>query len=90
MTNYSFVKDPGDKMDCGFDWTTWLSSDTITASTWTLPTGITQFSATNTTTTTTLWVTGGTHGSDYLVTNQITTAAGRIKQLSIKIMVRES
>jgi hypothetical protein len=89
MTIQTFLKDPGDRMDYGFDYTDWLDSDTITASTWTLDAGITQYSAANTTTGTTIWLTGGTHGQDYIVTNQITTNGGRIKQTSIKIMVRE-
>jgi len=89
MTIEAFVKDPSDQMDYGFDWSDWLGSDTITASAWTVPTGITNFSTSNTTTTSTIWLTGGTHQTDYLITNQITTAGGRIKQRSFKIMVRE-
>jgi len=84
-----FLKDPSDRTDYGFDWTDWLAGDTISASAWTLPTGLTDYSDSNTTTSTTIWITGGTHGTDYLITNQITTAGARIKQRSIKIMVRE-
>ena len=47
------------------------------------------YSVSNTTTTATIWLTGGTSGEEYLVTNQITTAGGRIEQKSFKIIVRE-
>jgi hypothetical protein len=89
MSNETILKDPGDRVDTGWTWTSWLDSDTISASTWTLPTGITSYSESNTTTETRIWLTGGTHGTDYLIMNQITTAGGRIKQRSIKVMVRE-
>jgi hypothetical protein len=89
MSIQNFVKDPSARKDYGFDWTAWLAGDTISASAWTLPTGVAQYSASNTTTGTTVWLTGGTHGADYTVTNQITTAGGRIEQRSLKIQVRE-
>jgi len=90
MSIQAFIKDPSARKDYGFDWgTLWLNGDTISASEWILPTGITKFDESNTTTDTTIWLTGGTAGTDYLVTNQITTAGGRIEQRSIKIQVRE-
>lgn len=85
----NFVKDPSAKKDYGFDWTDWLAGDTISASSWTVSTGITNYATSNTDTAATVWLTGGTHGQDYLVTNQITTAGGRIEQKSLKIQVRE-
>lgn len=89
MSIQSFNKDPQARKDYGFDWSAWLGTDTITASTWTLPSGITSYAESNTTTVATVWLSGGTHGQDYLVTNQITTAGGRIEQRSLKIQVRE-
>lgn len=85
----SFVKDPSDRLDYQIDWTAWLDGDTISASAWTVPSGLTQYSAANSTTVATIWLTGGTAGSEYLVTNQITTAGGRIKQRGLRIIVRE-
>ncbi|MBA4182324.1 MAG: hypothetical protein C0506_17210 [Anaerolinea sp.] len=85
----AFNKDPEARKDYGFDWSAWLDTDTITTSTWTLPDGITSYAESNTTTGATIWLSGGTSGTDYLVTNQITTTGGRIEQRSLKIQVRE-
>jgi hypothetical protein len=89
MTIEAFNKDPSAKIDTGWDWSAWLGTDTITASSWTVPTGLTSVDESNTTTTTTIWLTGGTHGQDYSLVNQITTAGGRIDQRTIKVQVRE-
>lgn len=85
----TYIKDPGDRTDYVIDWAPWLNDDTITASAWTVPTGITQYAVDSDTATTTIWLTGGTHGNEYSVVNQITTDGGRIKQQSLKIIVRE-
>lgn len=85
----NFVKDPSDRMDYQIDWSDWLDADTISASAWTVATGLTEYSSINTTTAATIWLTGGTAGQDYRVTNQITTAGGRIRQQSITIQVQE-
>lgn len=84
-----FVKDPGARKPYTIDWSDWLDGDTISASTWTLDTGITNYTSSNTTTAATIWLTGGTHGTDYNVVNQITTAGGLIEQRTLKIQVRE-
>lgn len=88
MSIQVFNKDPDARKDYGFDWTDWLDGDTISASSWTVPSGITNYSESNTTTGTTIWLSGGTQGEDYIVTNQITTAGGVIEQRSLKIQVR--
>lgn len=77
-----YVKDPEAVLDYHSDWTAWLDGDVITASTWTADPGITietdpPHAATHDDTTTTVWLSGGTPGTVYSVTNHITTAAGR-------------
>jgi hypothetical protein len=84
-----FLKDPNAILDYQIDWSPWLGADTITTSVWTLPSGITQQSAANTTTTATIWLSGGTVGTKYLVTNRITTAGGRTDDRTITINVKE-
>jgi hypothetical protein len=79
------LKDPQDVLDYGCDFSTWLGVDTITASAWTVPSGITADSDTNTTTATTIWLSGGTLGESYRLVNHITTAAGRETDRSIVI-----
>lgn len=84
-----FTKDPSAVLDYQIDWSTWLGTDTITTSTWTVPTGITQASAMNTTTTATVWVSGGKAGQRYTLVNRIVTAGGRTDERSIEIDVGE-
>lgn len=78
-------KDPDDVVDYSVDWTDWLAGDTIATSVWVVPTGITKDSDTNDTTSATIWLSGGTEGDDYQLTNRITTAAGRTKDKSFTI-----
>ncbi|WP_020476264.1 phage fiber-tail adaptor protein [Zavarzinella formosa] len=86
----SFIKDPSARLDYQIDWSDWLEDDTIAASAWTVPAGIAQYgSATNTATSATIWLTGGTPGTDYFIVNQITTTEARINQQTLKLLIRE-
>lgn len=82
-----------DKMPRVFDWGAWLTNeggDTIASSAMTvLPVGLTINSpaATFTSTTATVWVSGGTDGVVYDVYNKITTTAGRIRTKVIKVTI---
>lgn len=86
----TFTKDPDALLDYTLDWSTdgWLGSDTIASVTWVIPAGITKTTDTNTTTTATAWLSGGTVDTDYTVTCRITTAGGRIDDRSLLIQVR--
>jgi hypothetical protein len=84
-----FLKDPDDVLDYKIDWETWLNGDTITDSSWAADTGITVDSDESTTTQSVVWLSGGTAGTTYTVTNSIVTAAGREKDKSLSIVVRE-
>ena len=73
------TKDPDAEVPFTNDWASWLpSGQTIVASTWAADAGITIMTggnaATNTSTTATVWLSGGTAGSEYFVTNRITTS----------------
>lgn len=89
MSTQLFVKDPSARLDYEVNWSAWLDSDTIASVAWTVPSGITNYSTSNTTTAATIWLSGGTHGQEYLVTCQITTTGGRINQRSFKVVVRD-
>ena len=90
MAIATFVKDPDAVLDYQINWATYLASgDTISTSTWVVPTGITKDSDTNATTTTTIWISGGTAGTTYTFTNRIVTASGRTDDRSIVIQVQE-
>jgi len=86
----TFTKDPDAVLDYTMDWEKWLATgDTISASAWTFPTGITKDSDTNTATTATARISAGTAGTDYAIVNRITTDDGRIDDRTITILVRE-
>lgn len=85
----TFTKDPDAILDYQWDWADWLGADTITAATVTAPTGITLDTSTNTTTTVTAWLSGGTTDADYSVACLVETAGGRTDERTIKIQVRE-
>ena len=84
-----FTKDPSDVLDYTRNASKFLNGDTISTSTWTTESGLTIDSQTNNTTSATVWLSGGQNGCDYIVTNRIVTAAGRTKELSFKLQVRE-
>lgn len=84
-----FIKDPDSVLDYQVDWSDWLDGDTISTSDWTVPTGITEDSDSNSTTSATIWLSGGTAGNEYECVNQIVTAAGRTADRTIVIKVEE-
>jgi TRAP-type uncharacterized transport system substrate-binding protein len=85
----TFTKDPDAILDYAVDWGRWLAGDTIAASVWLVPTGLTNVSETNTATKAIVWLSGGSAGVTYTVTNRITTAAGRTEDRSFTVRVEE-
>lgn len=96
-----FLKDPDAVLDYKFDWAAltnssgdsdWLESgETISTYTITAETGITvdSDSKTDTDTSVTVWLSGGTAGADYEVACEIVTSSSRTDERTIKIQVRE-
>jgi hypothetical protein len=85
----TFVKDPNAVLDYAVDWSRWLAGDEIATSDWTVPSGLTKLSHSKTTTKATVWLSGGTAGQSYTVTNRITTTGGRTEERSFTIRVEE-
>lgn len=84
----TFRKDPHAKLDYGFDWSNWLASgETISASVWTVPTGITEESDQRGDDSVTVWLSGGTAGESYTIACKITTSASRIDERSFVVQV---
>ena len=97
------LKDPTGKLDFKFDWaastngsgnTDWLDTDggeTISTKTVTVDDGITKVSdaLTDTNTSVTVWLSGGTDGADYEVACKIVTSDTREDTRRMKIQVRE-
>jgi hypothetical protein len=86
---YAPDKDPNAILDYSIDWSDWLDTDEISTSTWTVPTGITKTSESNTTTVATIWLSGGTAGTTYTLLDRITTTGGRTMDQTFKIYVKE-
>ncbi|NIV36801.1 MAG: hypothetical protein GWN58_47410 [Anaerolineae bacterium] len=97
----TFMKDPAEVLDYKFDWapetngtgnSDWLAAgETITSHTITVPTGITVDSSalSDANTSVTVWLSGGTAGTDYAVECEIDTTAGRTAKRTMMIAVRE-
>lgn len=87
----SWLHDASAELDYTIDWSGWLAAgETISTSAWVAETGITIMPSpapSNTTTTATVWLTGGTVGQGYNVTNTIVTSAGRKDERTIRVMV---
>lgn len=76
--------DPNAVLDYGRNWAAWLGVDTIDTSIWIIApetegdeNPVVEEASSNTATTTTLWLSGGTPGNKYAITNRITTAGER-------------
>jgi hypothetical protein len=85
-----YIKDPDAVLDYAIDWSAWLDTDTITASSWAANSeNISIESSAHDDTQAVVWLSGGTVGEAYVLTNHITTAAGRQEDQSFKIKMKE-
>ena len=85
----TYNKAPTEVLDYTIDWETLLAGDTIATSTWSVDTGLTEDSESETTTLAIIWISGGTVDKQYTLTNTIVTAGGRTRVRSIAINVIE-
>lgn len=90
------VKDPDSYLDYSIDWSDWLNSgDGILSSTWTIQAitddanPITTDNNLTTTSSATVWLSGGTTGNNYRITNTITTAAGLTDERYFRIFIKD-
>lgn len=89
------IKDPEAVLDYGIDWRDpekgpWLAAgEDIVSSTWIVPAGITKNSDGHNGSVTTIWLSGGTLGQAYALTNRITTNQGRTDDRTIEVVVRD-
>lgn len=72
-------KSPTAVLDYGVDWEDWLApvGDSIEESTWVVEDGISHTNETVSPTVAGIWLSGGTTGTTYTVTNHIKTVQGR-------------
>jgi hypothetical protein len=86
----NMMKDPDAVLDYAFDWSSWLEGgEVISNHTITVDTGITKDSDSESSGVVTAWLSGGTHGSDYIVACKIITSLSRTDERSINIRCRE-
>lgn len=91
MTFPRKIKDPQAVLNYDWDWRPWLApDDTLTDATFTAPPGLTiQSSSFLTGGVATVWLADGEPRTDYVVTCEITTAAGLIDNRSVTIACKE-
>ena len=87
----TFKKGPTEVMDYTLEWDAFLVDDTISGTTtWTVPAGITKDSqAGGVTSLQSVWISGGTIGQRYKISNTIVTTAGVTAKRSFYIDVVE-
>jgi hypothetical protein len=88
----TFTKDPQAVLDYKFDWSQWLQSgEVITSHSVAASTGISvdSSSVTDSDTSVTAWLSGGTDVIQYIVTCTITTNAARTDARSILVSIDE-
>lgn len=87
----TYLKDPDAVLDYQVDWSSWLAEgETLSDHTITADDGITVDSSniTDSNTTVTAWLSGGTAGRKYKVVYRITTTEGRTDDRTISLVVR--
>lgn len=67
------------------DWSPWLRTNTIAASSWVTPAGLTSLNESNTTTRTSIKVSGWVDGASYTFFNTVTTSDGQTRRVSFTI-----
>lgn len=86
----AFIKDPQSTVDYKIDWSAYLEGATITGSSWNIdPAGLSITLQSNTPTTTTVWLAGGSTGERYTARNTISTSTGQTDVRGITIKVEQ-
>ena len=82
-----FLKTANEADFFGFDYTDELGTDTISTSTWTIPSGLTTGAAGNDTKTTSVFLSSGSLNTNYDCVNKITSALGRIVERTFTLRI---
>jgi hypothetical protein len=90
VARFNFVKDPSARLEWLFDWSDWLQDgETIVTSSVTADSGITVDTVSHGDSSAVAWLSGGTAGTSYRVTNHITTSETRADERSINVRVMD-
>lgn len=83
-------KDPDEVLDYRIDWSDRLSDgDTIQSSSWIIEGSVDKDSDSNSTTTATIWLSGGDTGSVSFLTNRVITLGGRTMDTTVRLKIKE-
>jgi hypothetical protein len=86
----TWTKDPEAVLDYPVDWSDWLATgETISEVVWTVPTGLTKDSQSESGGVAVAWISGGTAGTEYRIECKVTTSQGRTDERSFFIKVTE-
>lgn len=81
-------KDPQEVLDYTLDYSGRIpAGDTIVQSSWSVPSGLTAGTTNHANRQTTIWLSGGTDGQGYEITNTVTTAQGRVLEQTVFLVV---
>lgn len=80
--------DPASNLDYGLNWLDWLAGDTIVSSNWAASDDLDLSQSEINGAVTSTYVTGGTVGNDYRLTNTVTTQAGRTGVRSLTLVCK--
>lgn len=91
MAVAAFIKDPNAVEDFAINWADhFATGETIATSTFTVPTGLTKVSESNTTTKAIVQLSSGTLHVEYLVVNHISTNQGREFDQTVIVRIEET
>lgn len=85
-----FNKEPQEVKTFTIDWSDWLGALTISTSTWSIPSGITNDADSNTANTTLITLSGGTWGETYELSNTITASNGEVETRWLIVRIQRS
>lgn len=89
MSSDRFVRDPDSVLDFRWDWSSWLAEDEVIDTASVTVAGVTKDDEENSTTTVTVWISGGSAGSTGSATCRITTNQGRSDDRTIWLVTQE-
>lgn len=80
-------KAPAAVLDYSLDWSAWLQpEETISSADWAVPDGITETTSTLSGALATVWLSGGSPGTNYVIGGTIVTSQGRTDTRSFRIL----
>lgn len=88
MTITYLDKAPADLVDVSFDFSDWVAGTSIASISWSVPAGLVEQSQVTVGAASTVWLGGGTAGSDYAVTVIAVGADGRTTARTVVVRVR--